>query len=69
MQPSSTAKKGRSRGNTESDPSKAVFASSIARYVVKNGRKTVPPEKALLECGLLPADENELAEVERLRLK
>ncbi|KAH9232927.1 hypothetical protein K456DRAFT_1838181, partial [Colletotrichum gloeosporioides 23] len=69
MKPSSTAKKGRSRGNTESDPSKAVFASSIARYVFKNGRKTVPPEKALLECGLLPADENELAEVERLRLK
>ncbi|KAF0327742.1 capsule polysaccharide biosynthesis protein [Colletotrichum asianum] len=69
MQPGSTAKKSRSRGNTVNDPQKAVFASSIARYVFKNGRKTVPPEKALLECGLLPGDEAELVEVERLRLK
>ncbi|KAF2084674.1 hypothetical protein K490DRAFT_59317 [Saccharata proteae CBS 121410] len=32
-----------------------VFASSIAKYVVKKGRWTVPPEQVLMNCGLLPA--------------
>jgi hypothetical protein len=50
-------------------PEKAVFASSVARFVIKNNRKTVPPEQGLRECGMLPTDELELAEVERLRLK
>ncbi|KAK0629370.1 hypothetical protein B0T17DRAFT_505933 [Bombardia bombarda] len=48
---------------------KAVFASSVARYVFKSNRKTVPPHEVLLKCGLLPEDDNEgaLAEVERVR--
>ncbi|KXH52423.1 hypothetical protein CSAL01_09745 [Colletotrichum salicis] len=48
---------------------KAVFASSIARYVSKNGRRTVLPEQALSKCGLLPEDDAESAEVERQRMK
>lgn len=32
----------------------AVFASSIAKYVVKKGRMTVPPEDVLRRSGLLP---------------
>jgi hypothetical protein len=48
---------------------KAVFASSVARYVFKNNRKTIPPEQALKRVGLLPTDDAEMAEVERLRVK
>ncbi|KAK5246689.1 hypothetical protein LTR20_007376 [Exophiala xenobiotica] len=38
------------------DASKGVFASSVARYVFKNGRQTVPPEQVLRQCGLLHAE-------------
>ncbi|KAK7398072.1 hypothetical protein QQX98_012558 [Neonectria punicea] len=70
MQPSSKpSKKSAPASDSKRDPQKAVFASSVARYVFKNGRKTVPPEKVLRDCGLLPDDEAALAEVERLRLK
>lgn len=48
---------------------KAVFASSVARYVFKNNRKTIPPEQALKRVGLWPTDDAELANVERLRVK
>ncbi|PTU17537.1 hypothetical protein P175DRAFT_0487157 [Aspergillus ochraceoroseus IBT 24754] len=34
-----------------------IFASSIARFVLKQGRKTVPPEIMLVQCGLLPGKE------------
>ncbi|GME60980.1 putative 4hbt like protein [Neofusicoccum parvum] len=34
----------------------AVFATSIAKYVVKKGRWTVPPERVLLNSGLLPGE-------------
>lgn len=34
---------------------KKVFASAVSRYVFKQGRKTLPPEKMLQKCGLLPA--------------
>ncbi|KAH7166546.1 hypothetical protein EDB81DRAFT_919033 [Dactylonectria macrodidyma] len=51
------------------DRQKAVYASSVARYVFKNQKRTVPPEQVLRECGLLPEDEEALKEVERLRLK
>jgi hypothetical protein len=54
---------------SEAEIDKAVFASSVARYVFKNNRKTIPPEQALRRVGLLPTDEAELAEVERLRAK
>ncbi|KAH8903083.1 hypothetical protein BR93DRAFT_919051 [Coniochaeta sp. PMI_546] len=33
---------------------RAVFASAITRFVCKRGRITVPPSRALEECGLLP---------------
>ncbi|KAK1489261.1 hypothetical protein CCUS01_03305 [Colletotrichum cuscutae] len=69
MQPGPKEKKNKHGGIETKDPQKAVFASSIARYVFKNGRRTVPPEQALSRCGLLPADEAKSAEVERLRLK
>ncbi|KFY89338.1 hypothetical protein V498_06465 [Pseudogymnoascus sp. VKM F-4517 (FW-2822)] len=53
----------------EVDKLKAVFASSVARYVFKNNRRTIPPEEVLARVGLLPSDEVELAGVERLRVK
>lgn len=31
-----------------------LFASAVSRYVFKQGRKTYPPEKMFLQCGLLP---------------
>ncbi|KAH7140045.1 hypothetical protein B0J13DRAFT_447991 [Dactylonectria estremocensis] len=51
------------------DRQKAVYASSVARYVFKNQKRTVPPEQVLRDCGLLPEDEEALKEVERLRLR
>ncbi|KAL2127672.1 hypothetical protein VTI74DRAFT_10331 [Chaetomium olivicolor] len=53
-------------GKHEAEIEKAVFASSVARYVFKNNRKTIPPEQALKRVGLLPTDDAEMAEVERL---
>ncbi|KAJ9666131.1 hypothetical protein H2201_003809 [Coniosporium apollinis] len=40
---------------------RAVFASSIAKYVVKKGRLTIPPEDVLRRNGLLPPRPNEAA--------
>lgn len=37
------------------DCAKSVFASCVARYVFKSGRRTIPPEKVVQECGLLPS--------------
>jgi hypothetical protein len=51
------------------ETAKAVFASSVARYVFKNNRRTIPPEQALKRVGLLPADEAALTDVERTRVK
>jgi hypothetical protein len=44
------AKKGR-----EFDPNKTILASSLSRYVFKDGRMTIPPEDALVCNGLYPA--------------
>lgn len=44
-------KKGDGKGKMEQ---KYVLASSIARYVFKSGRKTVPPWNPLVDCNLLP---------------
>jgi hypothetical protein len=63
LQPKSTKSASRasnrsSGGNVSpisKQPEKLVFASSVARYVFKNGRVTVPPEKVLRDCGLLPS--------------
>lgn len=44
----------KTEGHEKTDMSKAVFASSIAKYVVKKGRLTVSPEIVLRRSGLLP---------------
>ncbi|GAB7366438.1 hypothetical protein MBLNU230_g8235t1 [Neophaeotheca triangularis] len=41
-------------GKNEEDPSKYIFATSIARYVVKKGRLTINPEVILERSLLLP---------------
>ncbi|KAH6695627.1 hypothetical protein F5X68DRAFT_244360 [Plectosphaerella plurivora] len=53
----------------EMDRAKVVFASSVARYVFKNNRKTIPPEEALQRAGLMPSGEAEMAEVEEQRAR
>ncbi|EGU77775.1 hypothetical protein FOXB_11705 [Fusarium oxysporum f. sp. conglutinans Fo5176] len=40
------------------DTLQSVYASSVARYVFKNNRRTIPPEEALQKSNLLPNDEN-----------
>ncbi len=42
----------------EAAPHSAIYASSIAKYVVKRGRVTVPPERVLQLAGLLPPKDN-----------
>ncbi|USP80831.1 hypothetical protein yc1106_08105 [Curvularia clavata] len=32
----------------------AVFATGIAKYVIKRGRLTIPPEQALVDAGMVP---------------
>jgi hypothetical protein len=61
----------KAKDEAETDMAKVVFASSVARYVFKNNRKTIPPQQALASVGLLPTDtdEAELAKIERLRVK
>lgn len=43
-----------------------ILASGIARYVFKDGRKTVPPRVALMDCALLPKNDQAI-EVERIK--
>ncbi|KAI0130687.1 hypothetical protein F4814DRAFT_403280 [Daldinia grandis] len=69
MQPSKNKSKRTSKNNKSTDLLKAVFASSVARYVFKSGRRTIPPEQALRQCGLLVHDEADLAEIENVRTK
>ncbi|KAF7558207.1 hypothetical protein G7Z17_g35 [Cylindrodendrum hubeiense] len=69
MQPSSRTRRKATGTHVSKDPHKAVYASSVARYVFKNQRRTVPPEQVLRDCGLLPEDEAAFKEVETLRLK
>ncbi|KAH8879972.1 hypothetical protein GQ53DRAFT_601550, partial [Thozetella sp. PMI_491] len=37
-----------------------IHATCISKYVLKQGRKTVPPEEFLRECGLLPPEPDKL---------
>lgn len=67
MQPHKRGKRGSNK--KEVDRPKAVFASSVARYVFKNNRKTISPEEVLRDVGLLPHDETALQEVESSRVK
>ncbi|KAH7227044.1 ClpP/crotonase-like domain-containing protein [Fusarium oxysporum] len=49
------------------DTLKSVYASSVARYVFKNNRRTIPPVEALQKSNLLPNDEVSLADIEKER--
>ena len=40
-------------GDIEHVPHSAIFASSVAKYVFKQGRLTIPPETILKESGVL----------------
>jgi hypothetical protein len=55
------------REKEDFDTLKSVYSSSVARYVFKNNRRTIPPEEALRVCNLLPDDKDSLAEVEKTR--
>lgn len=51
--------------NAVSDPipkQEDILASGIARYVFKDGRRTVAPQDALMDCGLLPREKNDVWE-------
>ncbi|RSL40169.1 hypothetical protein CEP53_013550 [Fusarium sp. AF-6] len=65
MQPKK--KTGSKKNKEDVETLKAVYASSVARYVFKSNRRTIPPEQALRDAGLLPEDEAGLAEVEKTR--
>lgn len=55
-------KRGRKAGSPREETSedsrqkirRKIYASSIAKYVIKKGRLTVPPERVLTRCGMLP---------------
>ncbi|CAN9354040.1 unnamed protein product [Alternaria alternata] len=45
------------KSNKDVDPEKlkgAVYATAIAKYVIKRGRITVPPEQALIDADMVP---------------
>jgi hypothetical protein len=65
MQPGRKAAKRREKEDLNTLGS--VYASSVARYVFKNNRRTIPPEEALRVCGLLPNDKDSLADIEKIR--
>ncbi|KAI9669903.1 MAG: hypothetical protein M1831_006938 [Alyxoria varia] len=47
-------------------PEPAIYGTSIAKYVVKNGRITVPPDAVLRNSNLLPSQEGEEQELSRI---
>ncbi|KAL1795694.1 hypothetical protein ACET3X_005918 [Alternaria dauci] len=47
----------KSKSTKDVDPEKlkgAVYATAIAKYVIKRGRITVPPEQALIDADMIP---------------
>jgi hypothetical protein len=47
----------KSKSTKDADPEKlkgAVYATAIAKYVIKRGRITVPPEQALIDADMVP---------------
>ncbi|KAF3000832.1 hypothetical protein E8E13_006856 [Curvularia kusanoi] len=40
---------------SEEELLKSVYATAIAKYVIKRGRITVPPEQALIDADMIPA--------------
>ncbi|KAF5621342.1 uncharacterized protein FTJAE_11371 [Fusarium tjaetaba] len=67
LQPKKRCKTAMGHDKTEDDMLKSVYASSVARYVFKNNRRTIPPEEALRKCNLLPDGETSLADIESTR--
>lgn len=47
-----------SQDNGRSGPSPLIFATAMGKIVFKKGRKTIPPSQFLVDCGLLPQQEN-----------
>ncbi|KAJ5667825.1 uncharacterized protein N7477_006395 [Penicillium maclennaniae] len=52
--------RGKKRNQSDKEKGKTVFASAVSRFVFKQGRKTIAPERMLVECGLLPPATAEL---------
>lgn len=50
----STSTETKPPGSSSSPAHSAIFASVIAKYVVKKGRRTIPPERVIKAAGLLP---------------
>lgn len=53
---------------------KEIYASCVARYVFKSGRRTIPPEAVIQKCDLLPSrantsqdDNMSMGEIENIR--
>ncbi|KAH7203122.1 ClpP/crotonase-like domain-containing protein [Fusarium redolens] len=67
MQPYKKSKTAKGQEKEDVDTLKSVYASSVARYVFKNNRRTIPPEEALRKSNLLPNDEASLADIEKKR--
>lgn len=57
---SEASARGRGNHKIDKEKGKTVFASAVSRFVFKQGRKTIAPEKMLVECGLLPSANAEL---------
>ncbi|KAF5687782.1 capsule polysaccharide biosynthesis [Fusarium denticulatum] len=67
LQPNKRSKTAKGYEKDEVDTLESVYASSVARYVFKNNRRTIPPDEALRKCNLLPNDETSLVEIEKAR--
>ena len=48
------SKHGKKEEIENTGPHSAIFATAIAKYVLKNGRRTIPPERVLRASELLP---------------
>lgn len=57
LQPWKKAGKARKGGADEEAWKKAVFATSMSKYVIKKGRLTIPPAECFQRSGLLPSVE------------
>lgn len=73
MRPYQAKSKGKGKGKKstgkDADRLKAIYASSVSKYVIKNNRRTIPPEQILQKVGLYPTEEAEIREVEAQRAK
>ncbi|KAF1961473.1 hypothetical protein CC80DRAFT_464384 [Byssothecium circinans] len=54
LQPWRNGKKRASKERSKEELEKAVYATAIAKYVIKKGRITIPAEKCLVDGGMVP---------------